>query len=706
MVNQSIESMIGHGLYQQALDLINENYNTQSVEGLIYSSKIKELTGYFVESLDFAEIAYQQSMKENKPILVAKSIVVLSYAMWRLNRGDEILPVLNEEIEKYDVGDESQYNTVLGSLWNIHGLIHWKEKRLSVALKSFENAHNIRLRSDDKIALSYTLNNIGNTYLAMNMLEMAEDMFTQSMRIRTELQCIPGIAASHNSFGRLYTAYNDHIKANKEYQLSYELWKSIGNIQFIAKSLRYLALNYKQLDQSKLQIYVSTSNSLFQSIGNTIDLALNNSLFGEYYLQNKVYINQELSTQVFNVFDFLSTSDIYPKFIWWLGNTIKAGTGTFHTFSKSKDELKLEVRDVLDKFDLSFGNPIIFGGTSFFGEKTNDGWWDEFPENLFFIPKYQYEEVITDSSSFCRISHNIEIKTSQTTNFYDKGNITHWDNVPNQILSVQDNFTEEYWSGLFSELQSKFDANLDKIVLSRSKIIEMENPLRIKQLILSLKDNYPESYVFMVEVSKGCFFYGASPERLIKVTNSLVETMALAGTIKRGSSKEIDEELRMDLLSDLKNSKEHKIVIDHINSQLERSCTDIQIGTNTDIMSIRDMFHLKTTISANLLPNRNILDILFDLHPTPAVGSLPMDQLELIKTLEIGSRGWYASPIGIIDEHLNGEFCVAIRSAVVNQQKLKLFAGAGIVRESKSKSEWDEINLKFQPILRSIGGLV
>jgi len=95
-----------------------------------------------------------------------------------------------------------------------------------------------------------------------------------------------------------------------------------------------------------------------------------------------------------------------------------------------------------------------------------------------------------------------------------------------------------------------------------------------------------------------------------------------------------------------------------------------------------------------------VLELVEALHPTPAVGGLPPERaLETIHETEPFDRGWYAAPVGWIDAAGNGAFAVAIRSAVASTRRATLFAGVGIVADSDPDREWDEIQLKYRPIL-------
>jgi len=114
---------------------------------------------------------------------------------------------------------------------------------------------------------------------------------------------------------------------------------------------------------------------------------------------------------------------------------------------------------------------------------------------------------------------------------------------------------------------------------------------------------------------------------------------------------------------------------------------------------------LFTPVEGNLQKGQGLLQLVKDLHPTPALGGEPRsDAMAIIRMVEQMNRGYYAAPVGWIDAAGNGEFAVAIRSALLNKEKAYLYAGGGIVADSDPTSEYAETLVKFRPMLRTLGG--
>ena len=99
------------------------------------------------------------------------------------------------------------------------------------------------------------------------------------------------------------------------------------------------------------------------------------------------------------------------------------------------------------------------------------------------------------------------------------------------------------------------------------------------------------------------------------------------------------------------------------------------------------------------------MDLVASLHPTSAVAGTPtQDAKKIIAKMEKHDRGWYSGPIGWFDEKGDGEFYVALRSALVKDEEAHVFAGGGIVAESHPSKEWEETELKLQPIISALSG--
>jgi isochorismate synthase len=206
----------------------------------------------------------------------------------------------------------------------------------------------------------------------------------------------------------------------------------------------------------------------------------------------------------------------------------------------------------------------------------------------------------------------------------------------------------------------------------------------------------------------GGVFLGASPERLVRLHGGLLATSCLAGSIGRGADADADQALGARLLSSAKDLTEHAVVSEMLAESLAPICESLEVAPQPGLLRLSNVQHLYTPIHGTLALRPDgtrpcILDLVARLHPTPAVGGYPRSEaLALIRRLEQLDRGWYAGPVGWLDHYGEGEFAVAIRSALLRAGEANLFAGCGIVGNSDPESEYRESCLKLKAMLGAL----
>ena len=254
-------------------------------------------------------------------------------------------------------------------------------------------------------------------------------------------------------------------------------------------------------------------------------------------------------------------------------------------------------------------------------------------------------------------------------------------------------------------LQQIQASQLHKVVLADVMDVEAAQPFNEVRSLQTLRQNHPDCTIFSISNSCGQSFIGASPERLLSITDGRFTTDALAGTVSRGKLPSFDIQLAQTLINSKKEQFEHRLVVEFIVRQLKSLGLTPEYDPLPQVLQPLHVQHLHTPISASIIPPQSVspLDILAKLHPTPAVAGVPHQAaFELIRQYETFDRGPYAGPLGWIDTQGNSEFVVGIRSALLNGQKARLYAGAGIVAGSKPAKELAEIKLKLQALLNAL----
>jgi menaquinone-specific isochorismate synthase len=388
------------------------------------------------------------------------------------------------------------------------------------------------------------------------------------------------------------------------------------------------------------------------------------------------------------------------------GRFMMAGVGSIDTISSnlpiSYSHIFGQLRQNLSSL---FPHVRYYGGIGFDRDCWIDPSWKLFGNYRFIVPRF---EIWTDG-----------IETFFACNCWGKFLSGQWDRELDCILAELikldltqlehpidppplqiarlDTPNRYEWSQNVDLALAKFaDLQLEKVVLARKSTLTFASNLQPQLLLLLLQPNNHTSYHFCFQIDATTAFIGTSPERLYYRHDRLLKTEAIAGTRHRGASTQSDMLLSEELRSSPKDIREHQLVVDNLQSILSQLCQSVKIDRAAAILKLNKVQHLYTQCQGILTPDVTDADLLPQLHPTPAVGGVPRTPaLKLIQELEPFERGWYAAPVGWVGAD-DAEFAVAIRSGLVDRNRLLLFAGAGIVTGSQSEEEWIEIENKIR----------
>ncbi len=244
---------------------------------------------------------------------------------------------------------------------------------------------------------------------------------------------------------------------------------------------------------------------------------------------------------------------------------------------------------------------------------------------------------------------------------------------------------------------------LRKVVLALSRELEASRAPSPDAMLGRLRHAYPNCFSFLVDPGQGQVYLGATPERFLKTQNGTFHLDALAGTMPRGSGAAADQAMGQRLLRSPKERLEHAIVVDDIVEVLSPYGA-VTLPEGPELKPLANVWHLFTPIA--LKPSRpvSLLTLVERLHPTPAVGGLPREAaFALIHRMEEFDRGWYGSPVGWLNGRGQGEFAVGLRSGTLCGNRVRLFAGGGIMADSDPEREYEETQIKFQPLLSALG---
>jgi menaquinone-specific isochorismate synthase len=260
---------------------------------------------------------------------------------------------------------------------------------------------------------------------------------------------------------------------------------------------------------------------------------------------------------------------------------------------------------------------------------------------------------------------------------------------------------ETYLQAVTAARDAVRSGSITKAVIARDVFVASSQPIDIHSVLLRLRNTFGSSYQFSVDG-----FVGASPELLVSILHGEVSSHPLAGTAPRTGDPTTDDQLAASLLSSSKNQIEHRIVIDAVHDTLLPWCSYLDWEPEASVVAVANVQHLGTHMSGRLSePFLHVLDAVYALSPTPALGGHPRDKaLKLIADVEGMSRGRYGGAVGWFDSSGNGVWAVSIRCAEYsnNNKTARLFAGGGIVADSEPLSELAETQAKLQAMLAAI----
>ena len=156
-----------------------------------------------------------------------------------------------------------------------------------------------------------------------------------------------------------------------------------------------------------------------------------------------------------------------------------------------------------------------------------------------------------------------------------------------------------------------------------------------------------------------------------------------AGIVRRRGDDQADAGLARALLASGKDAEEHEYAVHSVARALAAHCTDLDVPARPHVLELANVQHLATHVTGRLADAAPVLALPASPHPTAAVCGTPTERaLVLIRQIEGMDRGRYAGPVGWLDSHGDGEFGIALRCAEVTGNRLRLFAGCGIVAGS------------------------
>ncbi|MDQ3328112.1 MAG: isochorismate synthase [Chloroflexota bacterium] len=358
--------------------------------------------------------------------------------------------------------------------------------------------------------------------------------------------------------------------------------------------------------------------------------------------------------------------------------------------------------------------PVLLGGFAFDPGTPRTANWENFPAGMFVLPRYS----LAHSFDGAWLTINAIVAPGDEPEQLGLTLASEFDatwtaiqamaplsnDSPCTAVVVRDGGSAAAWKGAVARVAQEVRAGaVEKVVLARAVCADANEPIPVAPTLDRLRQAYPHCTVFAVAAG-GATFLGATPERLVSLKGREVRVSSIAGSRPRSMDPVEDNRFGEELLGSVKDRDEHEVVTRSLVGTLRKVCSVVHAPPAPVLLQLSNVQHLYTPLTGCAAAGQSVLHLVERLHPTPAVGGAPrVEALRLIREHEGLDRGWYAGPVGWMDIWGQGEFVVAIRSALVHGSEAMLFAGCGIVGGSDPDAEYFESRLKLEPVQRALG---
>jgi salicylate biosynthesis isochorismate synthase len=396
-----------------------------------------------------------------------------------------------------------------------------------------------------------------------------------------------------------------------------------------------------------------------------------------------------------------------------LGQAVCLEDGGPDRFTAVADRWRsLSARAVADSpGDPTSGGPVAVGGFALAPDGGSSPAWRGFEPTSLVVPEVALAREQRGGARHVRITLAALAQPDDTSEELLRRLSARIDELSNRSLPLLDPAPtgrfqvssgmppEHYEAAVARAVETIRAGSLQKIVLAREVQIHAPTEYDPAAVFGVLRDAFPSCFVFCIGRGDATLV-AASPELLVRREGQRVSTIALAGSTRRSADPAVDAHLGEQLMRDESYREEHAIVARRIERTLNRYAIWVATAPEPTLVRIANIQHLATPIRAQLAAPVEAIELAGLMHPTPAVGGEPSrEALELIPALEGLDRGWYTGPVGWTDAAGDGEFCVALRCALLRGNVARCYAGNGIVRDSRPAAELAETEVKLQALL-------
>ena len=326
---------------------------------------------------------------------------------------------------------------------------------------------------------------------------------------------------------------------------------------------------------------------------------------------------------------------------------------------------------------------------------------DNLLKKIYFIVNCFADEKINNYKKYyLRQIEKIHLLKNSTFNFDIQNTIKQQNNKKNKIKS---NMSKNKFKNMVLKAKQYIKkGDIFQVVLSQrfeSKITK--TPLEIYK---KLRISNPSPFMFFFNFNDFQII-GSSPEILVRLRRNKITIRPIAGTRPRGLNAKKDKLYKKQLLSDKKELSEHLMLLDLGRNDVGKVCkvNSVKVTEKFRIEKYSHVMHIVSNVEGTFDKKKSLLDtMLAGFHAGTVTGAPKIRAMEIIDKLEKSKRKMYAGSIGYFSANKNFDTCIALRTALIKNNKFYIQAGAGIVADSIPEKEYLETINKAKALINSL----
>ena len=274
---------------------------------------------------------------------------------------------------------------------------------------------------------------------------------------------------------------------------------------------------------------------------------------------------------------------------------------------------------------------------------------------------------------------------------------------PNKKIIVKSNISKKRYKQIVLKAQSYIKkGDIFQVVLSQRFETKLSKPPL--DIYKKLRTTNPSPFMYFFNFNDFQII-GSSPEILVRLRKNKITIRPIAGTRPRGKNRKMDNFYKKQLLNDKKELSEHLMLLDLGRNDVGKvsKINTVKVTENFKVEKYSHVMHIVSNVEGNFNKKNTLFDTLLAGFPAGTVSGAPkIRAMEIIDELEKSKRKMYAGAIGYFSANGSFDTCIALRTALIKNNKFYIQSGAGIVADSVPEKEYLETVNKAKALINSL----